>query len=58
MSKILPTVVEILLNQGIENLYAVVNKKNIAARKVLKKAHFIYKAPFGTQQDLFEIAKR
>lgn len=37
MSKILPTVVEILLNQGIENLYAVVNKKISQQEKCWKK---------------------
>src|SRR5215217_3304553 len=54
MTEILPVLVNQLLGQGIINLAAVVNRNNIAAKKVLKKASFIKKHPFDDFQDLYE----
>ncbi|WEK20404.1 MAG: GNAT family N-acetyltransferase [Candidatus Pedobacter colombiensis] len=56
MTEILPAVVDAILNQGIESIGAVVNRKNIAAKRVLEKANFTYKARFDALQDLYETA--
>ncbi|SFA41537.1 Protein N-acetyltransferase, RimJ/RimL family [Pedobacter suwonensis] len=56
MTEILPPVIDNLLSQGITSIGAVVNRSNTAARKVLEKAQFSYKAPFDVLQDLYEIA--
>jgi len=40
MNELLPAVVEQLLADGIGRIGAVVNRQNIAAKKVLKKARF------------------
>lgn len=54
MSEILPVLIELILDQGIDKIGAVVNRKNIAAKKVLEYANFNYKAPFDIVQDLYE----
>ena len=54
MSEILPLLIDELLCQGISRIGAVINRKNIAARKVLEKSDFNYKAPFDIVQDLYE----
>jgi RimJ/RimL family protein N-acetyltransferase len=55
MTEILPSMVDEFLKQGITRIGAVVNRKNIAARKVLENANFNFKAPFDALQDLYEI---
>jgi RimJ/RimL family protein N-acetyltransferase len=55
MTELLPVVVDKLLAQGIGSIGAVVNKENIAAKKVLKKARFSRKYHFDTQQDFYEV---
>ncbi|TCC96926.1 GNAT family N-acetyltransferase [Pedobacter hiemivivus] len=54
MTEILPQLIDNLSDQGISKIGAVVNRKNIAARKVLEKANFRYKARFDMLQDLYE----
>ena len=54
MTEILPAMVDAVLNQGIPSIGAVVNRKNLAAKRVLEKANFAYKAPFDVLQDLYE----
>lgn len=56
MTEILPLLIEKLYEQGIVNIGAVINQENIAARKVLEKANFKYKAPFDLVQDFYETA--
>lgn len=56
MTEILPPVVENIRDQGISRVGAVINRKNVAARKVLENASFNYKATFDTTQDLYEVA--
>jgi RimJ/RimL family protein N-acetyltransferase len=55
MTEILPQLIDNLSDQGISKIGTVVNRKNIAARKVLEKANFRYKAKFDMLQDLYEI---
>ena len=55
MTELLPMIVESISRQGITELGAIVNRKNIAARKVLENAQFTYKARFDILQDLYEI---
>lgn len=55
MTEILPTVIDNILSQGIESIGAVINRKNIAAKKVLENANFSYKATFDLTQDLYEV---
>ncbi|MET3115084.1 RimJ/RimL family protein N-acetyltransferase [Pedobacter sp. CG_S7] len=54
MTEILPLIVEYILEQGIRKIGAVINRKNIAARKVLEKSDFVYKTQFDPIQDLYE----
>lgn len=54
MTEILPQLIDSLSDQGILKIGAVVNRENIAARKVLEKAKFTYKARFDMLQDLYE----
>lgn len=56
MTSLLPPIVDEILAQGIPSIGAVVNRDNIAARKVLEKALFTYKQPFDPVQDFYEIA--
>jgi len=44
-----------LLDQGISHIGAIVNRKNIAAKKVLKKARFQKKSTFDVQKDIYEV---
>ncbi|MNK02918.1 hypothetical protein D3C87_207480 [compost metagenome] len=55
MTEILPPVVDSILNQGIPRIGAIINRQNIAARKVLENAQFTYKATFDHLQDLYEV---
>lgn len=55
MTEILPPAVDQLLDQGISHIAAVVNRENIAAKKVLKKARFQKKQAFDIQQDFYEL---
>lgn len=55
MTEILPAVIDQLLKQGIERIGAVVNRENIAAKKVLLKARFSRKQRFDLLQDFYEI---
>ena len=54
MTEILPQLIDNLSDQGISKIGAVVNRENIAARKVLEKANFRYQAKFDMLQDLYE----
>ena len=54
MTRILPRIITALTGQGIQGIAAVVNRKNIAAKRVLEKAQFAYKARFDLLQDLYE----
>ena len=56
MTSLLPPIVDEILAQGIPSIGAVVNRDNIAAKKVLEKALFTYKDPFDPVQDFYEIA--
>jgi len=53
MSRLLPKVVSHLQQDGIKELAAVVNKKNIAASKVLKRSGFKLAGNFDQAQDLY-----
>jgi len=55
MTELLPAVVEQLLDGGIGRIGAVVNRGNIAAKKVLKKARFKKKHAFDLEQDFYEV---
>ena len=55
MTEILPQVVQQLLDNGIGSIGAVVNRGNIAAKKVLKKARFQKKHAFDLEQDFYEV---
>lgn len=55
MTELLPAVVEQLLAGGIGRIGAVVNRQNIAAKKVLKKARFKKKHVFDLEQDFYEV---
>lgn len=55
MTELLPAVVEQLLAGGIGRIGAVVNRRNIAAEKVLKKAKFKKKHAFDLEQDFYEV---
>ena len=55
MTEILPPVVDSILSQGIPRIGAVINRQNIAAKKVLENAQFSYKAQFDVLQDLYEV---
>jgi RimJ/RimL family protein N-acetyltransferase len=55
MTELLPHVVQQLLNGGIGSIGAVVNRKNVAAKKVLKKARFRKKHAFDLEQDFYEV---
>lgn len=54
MTEILPLLIEDLHKQGILSIGAVINRNNIAARKVLENANFEYKAPFDIIQDFYQ----
>lgn len=54
MTEILPQLIDSLSEQGILKIGAVVNRENIAARKVLEKAKFTFKSRFDMLQDLYE----
>jgi len=53
MSRLLPKVVSHLQADGINNLAAVVNKKNLAATTVLKRSGFRLAGKFDQTQDLY-----
>lgn len=55
MTEILPIVIDQLISQGIEHIGAIVNRENIAAKKVLKKARFSRKQRFDLLQDFYEV---
>jgi len=55
MTSLLPLIVADLKQQGIQHIAAVINRKNIAARKVLGKSGFIYAAAFDPIQDFYEL---
>lgn len=54
MTEILPLLIDELHKQGISKIGAVINRKNIAARKVLENADFQFKAPFDLIQDFYQ----
>lgn len=53
MTEIIPAMVTAAHNLGIMEIGAVVNRANISAIKVLKKANFIFKDRFDVAQDLY-----
>lgn len=53
MSRLLPKVLAHLQEEGIGELGAVVNKRNLAARKVLKRSGFRLYGNFDAVQDLY-----
>jgi RimJ/RimL family protein N-acetyltransferase len=57
MTELLPAVVEQLLEAGIGRIGAVVNRRNVAAKKVLKKARFKKKHAFDLEQDFYEVGQ-
>lgn len=54
MTAVLPLLIDHLSDQGIARIGAVVNRKNIAARKVLERSNFSFKAKFDLLQDFYE----
>ncbi|WP_345951277.1 GNAT family N-acetyltransferase [Mucilaginibacter sp. PAMB04274] len=56
MSNLLPQVVELLKARGIEQIAAVVNRKNLAACKVLSRSGFLNKCYFDCQQDMYLVS--
>lgn len=55
MSTILPLVMDALIDQGITNIGAIVNRRNIAARKILEKSSFTFSNQFDRVQDFYEL---
>jgi len=55
MSNLLPEVILKLRNQGIFLIAAVINRKNIASKRVLEKAGFRFNKKFDFIQDLYMI---
>ena len=55
MTEILPPVIQQLRDQGIQNIGAIVNRENTAAKKVLAKAKFRKKQLFDLQQDFYQL---
>jgi ribosomal-protein-alanine N-acetyltransferase len=56
MTELLPLFVDQFQSQRKNDLGAVINRRNTAARKVLEKAGFNYQSEFGLMQDLFLIS--
>lgn len=57
MSRLLPEVIGALRAQGIRDVAAVVNRKNIAASRVLDKSGFICRTAFDPVQDFYVLGK-
>ena len=55
MTEVLPAMVSEFLDQGVDCIGAVVDRQNIPAKKVLKKARFSRSCSFDTLQDLYEL---
>jgi RimJ/RimL family protein N-acetyltransferase len=55
LTELLPAVVGQLLEDRVGRIGAAVNRRNIANRKVLKKAGFERKHVFDLEQDFYEI---
>jgi RimJ/RimL family protein N-acetyltransferase len=55
MSEILPPLLNVIRQQDIDQVAAVTDKKNLAARRLLEKTGFVYKAAFDLTKDLFLI---
>ncbi|WP_121812139.1 GNAT family N-acetyltransferase [Mucilaginibacter kameinonensis] len=53
MSRLLPQVLSHLAQEGVDQLAAVVNRRNIAAAKVLKRSGFCCAGQFDLQQDIY-----
>ncbi|WPU99046.1 GNAT family N-acetyltransferase [Mucilaginibacter sp. cycad4] len=53
MTNLLPLVIAYLKAEGIENVAAVVNRRNYAASKVLRRSGFIFQSGFDPNQDLY-----
>ncbi|QXV66828.1 GNAT family N-acetyltransferase [Mucilaginibacter sp. 21P] len=56
MSLLLPQLVTKLQDRGVHPLAAVVNKKNIPARKVLSRSGFAFEHSFDQFQDLYSLS--
>jgi [ribosomal protein S5]-alanine N-acetyltransferase len=54
MTWLLPCVVKVMKDQGIDKLSAVTDKRNHPAKRVLEKSGFIYRAKFDVLKDLYE----
>jgi RimJ/RimL family protein N-acetyltransferase len=53
MSRLLPKVLEHLRQDGVDDLAAVVNRRNVAATKVLKRSGFYHDGKFDPVQDIY-----
>ncbi|TWR26735.1 GNAT family N-acetyltransferase [Mucilaginibacter achroorhodeus] len=56
MSDLLPKLVDKLQDRGVQPLAAVVNRKNIPARKVLSRSGFAFEHSFDQLQDLYSLS--
>lgn len=56
MSDVLPKLVNKLQDRGVQPLAAVVNRKNIPARKVLSRSGFAFEHSFDQFQDLYSLS--
>lgn len=56
MTNLLPVIIKHLKIKGINNIAAVVNHKNYAAGKVLKRSGFILHSDFDTYQHLYALS--
>lgn len=56
MSVLLPQLVDKLQDRGVQPLAAVVNRKNIPARKVLRRSGFAFEHSFDQFQDLYSLS--
>lgn len=53
MSQAIPYIVKAIKENSIQEIAAVINRNNIAARRVLEKADFKYYFKFDFQKDLY-----
>lgn len=55
MSEVLPAMVTEFVERGVDCIGAVVDKGNIPAKKVLKKARFSHRYSFDEKQEFYEL---
>ncbi|WP_432328027.1 hypothetical protein ACRQ5D_33945 [Mucilaginibacter sp. P25] len=56
MSSLLPEFLNLLRRQQVGDIAAVINRKNIAARKVLDRSGFSYDSLFDEYQDIYQFS--